>query len=158
MANHISRDIRPADVLALEAEIRYERDCGAIHIHIGLAAESRGRSSKMLADELISHIGLTPLGKDWRGIGRQEAGELITRFLGNGLVFNDPLMPTERAEKLSASVMALAEPNAAFLTNVCESDEYNRPGWISLTNSTFDQGVVFLGKHNSGIVWVEEED
>ena len=151
-ADRITRDMRPDNVLALEAEIRHDRDCGVVHIRIGHAAESRGRSSKVLADEFVERIGLTPIGKEWRGIDYHEAGQLIIHFLGNGLVFDEPLMPPERAEKLSEYVLALAEPNAAFLTNISEADEYNRPGWFSLTNSTFDHGVVFLGKHTSGII------
>ena len=73
-------------------------------------------------------------------------------------------MTARRAKELTEQVVAMV-PQARYFTNtetedglVCWGSGFQMKGWDSMTESTFDTGVLMLSDTQIGIFWVKDED
>ncbi len=71
-------------------------------------------------------------------------------------------MPLADAQTFADRIIALLGSEAKFFTNGefahAYDDEDNGIAWHSVTDATFNTGVVFVDGLHIGLFWVEDED
>jgi hypothetical protein len=117
-----------------------------------------GRSG---ADAVAVDSGFGPGGAEWVEYTRDEAELVLAFVLHRDLAYSSQLMDLETASFTARRLMSLVPAAAIFYGNREVPADFNGLGgcsWVSISNSTFDAGVVALSDRFSMIVWVEAED
>ncbi|MEO1075960.1 MAG: hypothetical protein AAFX41_08350 [Bacteroidota bacterium] len=86
-------------------------------------------------------------------------------MLHQDLAYDSDRMPLREAERLAEAFLSMFE-DPVVLTNgswgipTTQTSERLRtgPSWFPITDSTFDGGIVCVGRERVGIVWVQDED
>jgi hypothetical protein len=140
------------------AEIHEARDCGVVHC--GLSAQP----SPALA-ELASEFELAADPANYWEIDAAAARRLAELILNQDMAYNSEIMPPSRASELADRFLAqFGTHGVRFYTNGTfhegRGPKLGSPsaGWNPVTAATFDTGILVIGRHRSGCLWVEDED
>jgi hypothetical protein len=134
--------------------IRKQRASGRVLGGAGEQAASVG--------DAASAFGLKGDPGTYREVDEALAREILVGVLHRDLAYGTRLMSLSTAESLAGDFLAkLVEPGAKFFTN----GEFRRDAgaalvmsrWNPATASTFDTGVLALGKTASACLWVAED-
>ena len=122
------------------------------------ARDPLATSPESMADSYVSSLGFKPLGKAWRLIERAEALGSLQHILFCDLAYSQPLMEQKTAQFIAESFLALFSAyDCRFCTNG-SFDERSMLGWIPITESTFDHGVIAFDEKSIGMIWAQDED
>ncbi len=127
--------------MAVSDDIRAARRFGVVRC--GLSS----LSAPTLA-ELAQEFGLRNDAACYREIDEASARLTVQRLLYRDLAYSAEIMPERQAEQLTEEFFAQFGGGARFFTN----------NGCPVTEATFDEGVLVLGSHRSGCLWVEDED
>jgi hypothetical protein len=133
-------------------DVRNQRHAGRVG---GIAMRRREDLDEVQAADMAAEAcSLHTLGDHWVAISDQQAQALVEDFLYLELAYNTPAMMVREAPPLAARFMAFTEAPRATLTNTLA----RRESWISLSDATFDSGVVCIDSERIVLLWVEDED
>jgi hypothetical protein len=107
--------------------------------------------------DVASAFGLTPLETNWIKISRSNAKAVLVRLLQEHQGMLGDRMPPQLAQKVADDFFSWFKAGTEFFTN----GQYRASGvWDSesVTDATFDGGVVAHGRDLSGLIWIEDED
>jgi hypothetical protein len=116
--------------------------------------------------EVAREFGLREGDLCYKEIDADDARRLICTILRQDLAYNSEQMPLARAEELTEQFLAQFSSDSRYFTNgTWHLPATVRPdgivigaSWDSVTDATFDTGVLVIGPERSGRVWVEDED
>src|SRR5262245_48376011 len=127
--------------MAVNEDILAARRFGVVHCGVS------SLSAPTIA-ELAQEFGLRNDAGCYREIDEASARLSVRRLLHRDLAYSAEIMPERQAEQLTERFFAQFGSGARFFTN----------NWCPATNATFDEGVLVMGSHRSGCLWVEDED
>ncbi|MDB5311968.1 MAG: hypothetical protein JWO38_6170 [Gemmataceae bacterium] len=139
----------------LIADIRRRRGTDTV-----VAFEPAGRLSvdPAVLDRFAALVGLFSIGDQWREITREAAESLATVVLARDLAYSVQLMPDAEARELAKRFAREFAPDARFFTNTEYTAGASSWGWMPLTESTFDAGVLGVDVSTIGVLVVQDED
>ncbi|MFD9627422.1 hypothetical protein [Peribacillus muralis] len=117
-----------------------------------------------IAKELfLKELGLKPkrIKGNWKQIDQSIAKKILEYILSMDMAYDIELETKPLANMLSNYFLNEFLSNAIYYTNgdFDEDDGFFRlRGWQSITDSTFDTGVLVIDKNNIGILWAEDND
>lgn len=140
-------------------EIIAARRCGVVRCGLSLR---RSQTVSGLARE----FGLRDDPRYYDEINALDANYLIWLVLHRDLAYNAEIMPAARAADLRNRFLAQFNPATRYFTNgTWHLPPITRPdgviqgaSWQSVTDATFDTGVLAISPKCSGCLWVEDED
>ena len=107
-------------------------------------------------------FGLAPLPEQLREIEQTEAKGIIKTILWKDLAYSSELISEAMAIERANYLFSLFYDASVKLYTNGDWDNYHESGRSAgsnpLTSSTFDAGVLFIGKKFSACIWVEDED
>jgi hypothetical protein len=109
-------------------------------------------------DRFVEGLGLSGIGDQWREINREAAVSLATAFLARDLAYHSQLMNDEEARTLAERFASVFGADARFFTNTDFAAGASSWGWMPLTESTFDAGLVGADASLLGALVVQDED
>lgn len=128
----------------------------------------RGRerdSAEAEATALAQSVGFRRPEGGWRPVDPREVRLLIVRTLRLSFATDhEPVAEAEpKAERLADAFLGLVGDSLQAFTNGEWVEQAGTQSgitwsWTSATDSTFDGGVIYVGKDRSGLVWSQEED
>lgn len=134
------------------AAILSERDAGVVRC--GISAVATPKLSR-LAEE----FGLNSDSSLYAPIDARSAFVRVRSLLHEGLATRSEILPLARASELAAQFLALfGTEGVRYFSNGELDGEFHLSRWDPVTEATFDTGVLVLGPHRSGCLWVLEED
>ncbi|MGO9465479.1 MAG: hypothetical protein ACLQIB_09420 [Isosphaeraceae bacterium] len=98
--------------------------------------------------ELAREFGLRADESCYRDIDQETARSSVLRLLHRDLAYDAEVMPIEQARHLTDRFFAQFGDGSRFFTN----------NSCSVTDATFDEGVLVLAPNSCGCLWVEDED
>lgn len=118
-----------------------------------------------ILDAFVSQYEYTGLGDYWIEVPRRIARKILLHVLSESLAYPEAVMDPAEAEQFSAHFLDLFDPGSRFFTNGTCSGEtavYTTTGeevlgWRSMSESTFDNGIIAANPQRVGIVWAEDE-
>ena len=124
-----------------------------------------GDSLNDVADRVAESVGYKAIGTRWVRLDRDGATRVLLRVLQQDLAYDSSVMQFEEADRLAQAFLAHVGTGAVYFTNGSwvETWQPREPGaigltWKSLSEATFDAGVLAVGEHVAAILWVEDED
>jgi hypothetical protein len=115
-------------------------------------------SDDSVEDHYVTSLGFLPIGEKWRRIERQEALHILESILSLDLAYLSPVMPRERAHQVAGSFLAHFTSGIAHFRTNGSFDDKHAGSWESISDATFDHGVVAFDDEHIGILWAEDED
>jgi hypothetical protein len=145
--------------MAVSQEIITARKCGSVRC--GLSSQP-----SPTVQELAHEFGLRDEATCYKEIEDTSARRLVQLVLHSDLAYHSEIMSESRAAELTDRFFAQFGPGARYFSNGTFHEE---PQWISesvkagaswesVTEATFDTGVLILAPGCSGCLWVEDED
>jgi hypothetical protein len=135
-------------------EIIEKRDCGELRINFS-------PNWDYPINSLLSGFGLSPNEENLIEVTIEIACEIVEAILWRDLAYSCEIMPREEAKRYSEYLLCfMAPPESTFYTNA-EWHKYHRAssfGFSAFTSSTFDGGILCVGKNSAMSIWVEDED
>ena len=113
--------------------------------------------------EVARRFGLADVPGAYVEIDAAEARSVLAAVLAEDMAYGSPLMPRAAAEHLAREFIGLfGREQVRFYTN----GEWGRPraaphlgpGWVPVTDATFDTGVLVLAPGRIGCAWFMDED
>jgi hypothetical protein len=117
------------------------------HMRLGMV---KGKS--LTLEKLTQEFGLRYYPKSFREVDCAEAGEIISRFLGQDVVYGTELMPQDKA-------IALAKEFLDCLNT--DNGDRTRVRYYTGSSATFllvDVGIIGIGEQTAGCIWVSGDD
>jgi hypothetical protein len=114
-------------------------------------------SAHSVATAFVKALGLTPPDA-WTELDTSGALEVATRVLHADVAYNVPIMAIELEDALARRFLRSCCDGAVFLTNGSLALAHTGGQWSSLTDATFDTGVVAIAARRAALLWVEDED
>lgn len=112
-----------------------------------------------ILDLFVSQMGYVGIGDRWQEISPAAANKILVFILTKDLAYSSKIMSGEAAEKIASKIFNLFQNNSKFFTNAIFVNNYSAlSAWDSLTEATFDTGVIFVSDTLIGILWVKDED
>ncbi|BCL38191.1 hypothetical protein [Nostoc sp. MS1] len=112
-----------------------------------------------ILDLFVTQLGYVGLGVHWKEINQNAAEKILERILTKDLAYSAKIMSTGKAEEISTKMLNFFQNPCKFFTNAVFTDNYSAmSAWDSLTESTFDTGVIIVSTKMIGILWVKDED
>jgi len=153
-----------SDSRDLCAAIVHRRDCGrvtcAIENRIFVAPPS---SDLDTVNTFVVAHGFKALGQRWIEIGARAAEKVAIAILSNDLAYNAQIMLSDDAELLAKRFMAMFCESVRCFTNGTHVPQDARAtkvslGWMPISSTAFDAGIVCIDHARVGMLWVEDED
>ncbi|WP_124479439.1 hypothetical protein [Burkholderia stagnalis] len=127
--------------LGISEDIWHLRGCGVVRCGVlpfpALSPASVAKAFELRDDDAC-----------YREIDESEARCCIAEVLHRDQAYRAELMTVAQAEQLTAEFLEQFGAQARYFTN----------NWCSVTDATFDTGVIVIGALQSGCLWVEDED
>lgn len=152
-----------SQIAELREEVISKRDSGEVLLEIkklvpDIAPET-DENIITLVNSFVMELGLSGIGDRWKEISQEDAQKILIFALTKNLAYSEELMPLGDANKISDRLIKLFKNNRLFFTNATFQNSYSRlTEWNSITESTFDTGVVIVSNERIGIIWVQDED
>ncbi|NTX26099.1 hypothetical protein HT746_02880 [Burkholderia pyrrocinia] len=127
--------------MGINEDIRRLRGCGVVRCGV-LPFPAPSPASVAKAFELRDDDAC------YRKIDESTARYFIAEVLHRDQAYRAELMTVAQAEQLTAEFLDQFGVQAQYFTN----------NWCSVTDATFDAGVLVIGALLSGCLWVEDED
>jgi hypothetical protein len=113
--------------------------------------------------EVAGALGFDVSDSKFRVISSSSALEIATYILHRDLAYSAELMPESEATALAREFLLPFGPLSRFFTNASFVKNEGEGGILlsdydSITDATFDTGIVVLGSEAAGMLWVEDED
>ena len=115
-------------------------------------------TSLSVIDQFVARNGLSAIGDQWREISREAAVSLAATFLVRDLAYSVQLMQDHMARELADRFVIVFSADARFFTNTEYAAGASSWGWMPLTESTFDAGIVGADPSTIGVLVVQDED
>ncbi len=113
-------------------------------------------------DLFVESIGFTGLGEDWAEVDLNLSIKILTEIIRNDMAYKHPLTSSKTAKKLASEFIAIFEKPFRFFTNgnlfVPAIIDGVKGEFFSISESTFDSGIVCIDCEKIGILWVQDED
>ena len=163
MSTNILESLDSSEIRELRIEILAKRSMGNVlfevkQINSDYIVENAENLLEIL-DLFTSQMGYLAIGDRWKEIDQVAAKKILVFILTKDLAYSAKIMPIEQAEKISTKIFNLFKNNCKFFTNALFVNNYSAlSAWDSLTQATFDTGVIFISDTQMGILWVKDED
>ncbi len=129
-------------------------------VHCGFSGQAKPTLS-----ELAMEFGLAADPSKYHEIDITSAKRLLEVVLSEDMAYNAEIMPADdAAELVSRFLDHFGEEGVHYYTNgefLGPRDlnvSWRRVVWNPMTEATFDTGVMVIGHHGSGCLWIEDED
>jgi hypothetical protein len=155
----------------LEADIRTARSAGRVLFSIKERRldGTETLSPQAVADELVSRLGGKRLGYHWVAIPHHDARVIARRILVKDLAYSSTIMTDDHALALTERFFAYFRGDNWYATNAAllgrrgktpiTVESFDRSWcWNSLTDATFDLGIVIVNTMMMGILCAADED
>ncbi|QLE57471.1 hypothetical protein [Nostoc sp. TCL26-01] len=163
MLINFSTPINHQEISQLREELLSKRNLGEAFIAIQNFTwdgdTNNPQDVQKIIDSFVSQLGYSPLGDRWQSIN-QEAAQKISEFvLTKDLAYAVEIMSLSEAEAIFQKISNLFQDDCQFFTNATFVNNYSGiSSWDSLTEATFDTGVVMLNHRQIGLLCVKDED
>ncbi|MFB2975403.1 hypothetical protein [Microseira sp. BLCC-F43] len=151
-----------SEIAELREEIISKRESGEVMLEIKrlITISNFDRENIMaLVDSFVRQLGFSGIGERWKQINRESAQKIFNFSLAKNLAYSEESIAITDAETIADRFMSLFKDNCQFFTNAIFNNNYSRLAeWDSITESTFDTGVVIVSNERIGILWVQDED
>ncbi|WP_242218504.1 hypothetical protein [Bacillus cereus group sp. BfR-BA-01380] len=119
--------------------------------------------NEITKEEFLEEIGhqSNEIKGRWEVIDKRMAKKILEYILSMDMAYDIDLETKPLAEKLSNYFLKEFLSDAKYYTNgkFDEVDGFFRLSeWTSITNSTFDTGILAIDKNKIGILWAEDND
>lgn len=99
-------------------------------------------------------------------VDRKNAAEILKSLLYKDMAYDECLMPLHDAHRLTEQFFSLFSPDCRIYSNSnWNKNEYTNKffefgfrSFNSLTEATFDSGLIMIQEDKIGIIWFEDED
>ena len=113
--------------------------------------------------DAASYFGLKPIREAYRQIPREEAIAILDLALREDMAHGYQFMSAEQSLALAIQFVDQFPPHGtAYYTNgefgKSRDDPQIGPSWHSVTDATFDTGVLVLSLQSTGCLWFKDED
>lgn len=146
----------------LKTKITSMRQTGQVLFEIKGFANDKIKETENITtiiDTLVTQMGCTGIGDRWKEIGKKAAEKIIIRVLTKDLAYSSKIGSSTKAAEVLAEILNFFPGDRQFFTNALFSDDYSEiSSWDSITQATFDTGVVIVSDRKIGILWVKDED
>ncbi|MBW4480426.1 MAG: hypothetical protein KME54_27215 [Tolypothrix brevis GSE-NOS-MK-07-07A] len=163
MSIKILESVDSSEVKELRAEILSKRKIGNVLFEIKqIISDMTLKKAEYLTqilDLFVSQMGYVKLGDRWKEIDQPAAKQILAFVLTKDLAYSSKIMAVEEAEKISTKVFNFFQNPCIFFTNAVFVNNYSAlSAWDSLTDATFDTGIIFVNTTLIGMLWVKDED
>ena len=147
--------IESEEVSALARALKEDRTGGQVTVALARHDThelSKGLAIKVVKEFIVPLLGTPPHHLDClRLLNVHEAKKSCPTWLATDLAYDERLMTDERALSHVKAFLAQFDQPYCFVN-------WNNGGWSSLTNSTFDAGLIAIDSTRIGVLCVEDED
>lgn len=140
---------------------RFGRRSGARY-WVGPRPEAR---AKALPRAIASMVGYPTSADGWtdrydlQQIDRETAAQVLAFAATESMAYGQHGSPREGHRKLASAALESFNGDAVFLTNTADWIKGGSVTWsVTLTDATFETGLIAYDAANALIYWVEEED
>jgi hypothetical protein len=162
MAQIIPETENISAISSLREEIVSKRESGEVILEIKRlipTGNSADENTINIVNSFVTGLGYSEIGDRWRQINRETAQQILNFILNQNLAYAEQSMTITDAETIADKFLNFFNDNCQFFTNALFNDNYSRLAeWDSITESTFDTGVVIVSNEKIGILWVQDED
>ncbi|MBP1933011.1 hypothetical protein [Ammoniphilus resinae] len=114
-------------------------------------------------EQFLQEVGLNSdrIKGRWKEVDRKTAGRILEYILSVDMAYDIKLKSKPLADQLGRYFLNQFHFDAKYYTNgdFEEKTGFLRiRGWIPVTASTFDTGVVVMDEDRIGILWTEDDD
>lgn len=139
-----------------------KRDVGLVHFEIRNRGDFSKKSDTAAIDEFVSELSHQKLESLWKPLKKYDAEKLLTSILHKDMAYQFECMEIGLARSTMRSFFDLLSESARFYTNAelrAESGGFvSLSSFHSITEATFDCGVVAIDDNHIGFIWCEDED
>ena len=159
----ILESVESSEIKEFRAEILSKRSMGNVLFEIKQISSDmtlkKAEDLTEILDLFVSKMGYVGLGDRWKEIHQAAAKKILTFVLTKDLAYSSKIMTVEEAEKISTKMFNFFQNPCKFFTNAVFANNYSTlSAWDSLTNATFDTGIIFVNATLIGMLWVKDED
>ncbi|HEY9800955.1 MAG TPA: hypothetical protein V6D25_11400 [Leptolyngbyaceae cyanobacterium] len=145
------------------AEVEAKRNIGNVLLEIKQISSEinldKTENLQEILDLFVSQMGCVGLGDRWKEIPQAAAKKILAFVLTKDLAYSSKIMPIEEAEKFSTKMLKFFPSPCKFFTNAVFTNNYSAlTAWDSLTEATFDTGIVIVSPTMMGMLWFKDED
>jgi hypothetical protein len=116
------------------------------------------RPSGLNTDADLKRLGLQGSWDDLKEINQETAQHILTLFLWKDAAYQMEVMPLDEAKKYVRS-LPVWNSQVQYFTNGNWISHYDGAAyWMSMTEATFDGGIIALSEHLITCYWFEDED
>lgn len=148
-----------------QAQIRdnlEKRDAGLVHFDIRSRNDFSSASDTAAIDEFVSELNHKKLNALWKAFKKYDAERLLTSILHKDMAYQYECMEIGLARSTMRSFFDLFSASARYYSNAefrPESGGFVSIGsYQSITNATFDSGIVGIDDKHISFIWIEDED
>ena len=107
---------------------------------------------------LLKHFGFAHSQAELYPISREDAAALIAHLVAYDQAYGRPTNALAIGDDCGDQFVGMFPPEARFFTNSRDRIDASARSWASLTDATFDCGVVGIAPTRVGTIWFEDED
>ncbi len=142
------------DISTLRKALQKDRRGGGLYLDISPMKKFKRNHDYKTLDAYVESLGFHGAGYDWQGTNYFTAFKILIEIIYFSIVSSGPLMPLPDAAMYAIEIIGLFDSNAKCYTNWTTLNGRT----ASITEATFERGVVFIDDENIGLFWVTEED
>lgn len=139
-----------------------KRDAGLVHFEIRDRKDFSKKSDTQAIDEFVSELSHKRLESLWKSLKKYDAERLLTSILHKDLAYHYECMDIALARSTMRFFFDLFSESARFYSNADFRPDSGGlvtiGSYQSITNATFDSGVVAIDDDHVGFIWCEDED
>lgn len=130
------------------------------HCHYQLIT-NRNLNDVNRINKYLEQFNVFTLIPNWRTIELHEAKKILEFVLSRHLAYNNLIMQFHEVKDLSRKFLSIFDEGRYYTNGVFNYDGKNivqLNEFSSITNSTFDSGIIAIDNEKIGMIWVEDED
>jgi hypothetical protein len=163
MSIQILDTLNSSEIQELKTEIAAKRNIGSVLFEIKQISPEmnleKSEDWQEVLDLFVSQIGYVSLGIHWKEIDKEASQKILERVFTKDLAYSAKIMPIEEAEEISTKIFNFFQNQSKFFTNAVFTNNYSAlSAWDSLTEATFDTGIIIVSTTMIGMLWVKDED
>ncbi|MBD2254255.1 hypothetical protein [Nostoc parmelioides] len=163
MSIKILESVDSSEIKEFRAEILSKRSLGNVLFEIkqirSYLSLKKAEDLTEILDLFVSQMGYVGLDVHWKEIHQAAAEKILAFVLTKDLAYSSKIMAIEEAEKISTKMFNFFPNPCKFFTNAVFANNYSAlSAWDSLTDATFDTGIIFVSATLIGMLWVKDED
>lgn len=143
------------------SEVIWQRDIPVAR-DIGITRCCSANVADMELGDIVSLFGLTTHDGLPTKIDAEQAKGVLETLLWKDMAYSSEIMPLKTAAKLAHNFLSsLNLERSVFFTNgdwYLRSENVSGNGWNSMTNSTFDGGIIAIDGGFAFCIWFQDED